>query len=498
MSENFIKTPAAAPPPPASKHTGVRTTALPCIKNGVLIAEGAGAKSFSNKLLISLLVGIPYLLKRKIGGGLFVFIFLFLVCAIPILIGFWTFCSNFSPNLSDEVKLPGMPLEHYITIKDPELRKKYNGFTKIPYEVFYESYFQDKIDINDDMLNILELRHDWAKFSFTWGLFKFFLFGMIPEVIMHSRSQDEEQVRDHYDRGDDFYSWFLGPRMIYTSGIISDINRSESLEELQDNKLRVVAEKIGVEKGDDCLDIGCGWGTLTRYLSSQYGANVTGVTLGRNQTAWGNGGLAKDGISPSQSRILCLDYRDAPVPENKYKRITALEMSEHVGVRNFSSFLQQCYDMLDDEGVFFLQYSGIRKSWQYEDLIWGLFMNKYIFPGADASTPLGWTIDSLEGTGFEITSVDTIGVHYSATLWHWYRNWMGNTEKVLNKYGKKWFRIWEFFLASAVIVARQGSATCFQITMRKNLNKVHRAEYIPRQAGVEKVHPKDGNNWLQE
>ncbi len=46
---------------------------------------------------------------------------------------------------------------------------------------------------------------------------------------MHSKSQDEEQVRGHYDRGDDFYSWFLGPRMIYTSGVVSDINKEETL-----------------------------------------------------------------------------------------------------------------------------------------------------------------------------------------------------------------------------------------------------------------------------
>ena len=68
-------------------------------------------------------------------------------------------------------------------------------------------------------------------------------------------------------------------------------------------------------------------------------------------------------------------------------------------------------------------------------------MNKYIFPGADASTPLGWFVDKLEGAGFEIKGVDTIGVHYSATIWRWYRNWMGNKEKIVAKYGKRWFRV---------------------------------------------------------
>jgi len=351
-------------------------------------------------------------------------------------------------------------------------------------ETFHEMYFDGKVDFKGDCLDVMEYRHDWASFRFTLGLFHHFFTGFIPEAIMHTRSQDEEQVRDHYDRGDDFYSWFLGPRMIYTSGIISDINREESLEQLQDNKLAIVCEKIGLEPGDKVLDIGCGWGTLAKYASVNYGAHVTGVTLGRNQTAWGNNGLRKSGIPESQSRIECMDYRDIAVPEGGYKRITCLEMAEHVGVRHFGSFLAQVNNMLDDDGVFFLQIAGLRKSWQYEDLVWGLFMNKYIFPGADASTPLGFVIDKLEGAGFEVKGVDTIGVHYSATLWKWYRNWIANQDKVKAKYGVRWYRIWEYFLAYSTIISRQGSATCFQITLVKNLNSTHRIEGIATQFGL--------------
>ena len=229
--------------------------------------------------------------------------------------------------------------------------------------------------------------------------------------------------------------------MIYTSGIVSDIRKEESLEQLQDNKLGIVCEKIGLKPGESLLDIGCGWGTLAKHASVNYGAFVTGVTLGKNQTAWGNNGLRKSGIEEDQSRILCMDYRDIPVPEGGYKKITCLEMAEHVGIRHFGSFLSQVYNMLDDDGVFFLQIAGLRKPWQYEDLIWGLFMNKYIFPGADASTPLDFFVGSLEKAGFEIKQTDTVGVHYSATLWRWYRNWIANKEKVVAKYGQRWFRV---------------------------------------------------------
>jgi len=346
-----------------------------------------------------------------------------------------------SPRKNEKARYPGRPIEHYLQFHRESDRLKYRGKNKIPMETFHEMYFDGLVDFKGDALEIMEYRHDWANFRFTLSLFWFFLTGMIPEVIMHTRSQDEEQVRDHYDRGDDFYGWFLGPRMIYTSGIISDINKEETLEQTQDNKLAIVCEKIGLKAGETMLDIGCGWGTLAKFASVNYGASVTGVTLGRNQTAWGNSGLRNCGIPESQSRILCHDYRDIQVPKDGFKKITCLEMAEHVGVRYFGTFLKQVHDMLDDDGVFFLQIAGLRKSWQYEDLIWGLFMNKYVFPGADASTPLGFFVDKLEGAGFEIKHVDTIGVHYSATLWKWYRNWMGNRDKIEAKYGKRWFRV---------------------------------------------------------
>ncbi|KAL7934520.1 cyclopropane-fatty-acyl-phospholipid synthase [Trichoderma chlorosporum] len=478
----FIETPKpTAPTFEKEEDCGVRTTKYPAIKNAPLPADGPGSDSFNNKILLSILGGVPFWLMWKVGGGFKTFIFFAIIFDLPILAGWWLTISAISPRKTDKAKLPGRPVEYYLDFKKEADRLKYRGTNKIPMETFHEMYFDGDVDFKGDCLEVMEYRHDWASFRFTVSLIKYFLLGMIPELIMHTRSQDEEQVRDHYDRGDDFYGWFLGPRMIYTSGIISDINSEETLEQLQDNKLTVVCEKIDLKKDERMLDIGCGWGTLARFASENYGAKVTGITLGRNQTAWGNSAMRKVGVPEEQSKILCMDYRDIPVPEGRYNKITCLEMAEHVGVRHFSTFLTQVYNMLDDDGVFFLQIAGLRKAWQYEDLIWGLFMNKYVFPGADASTPLGWVIDKLEGAGFEVKGVDTIGVHYSSTLWKWYRNWMGNRDKVEAKYGKRWFRIWEYFLAYSTIASRQGTATCFQIVLVKNINSTHRVEGIPSQ-----------------
>jgi len=373
-SFQFKKTPPSIPPKPSNTIYGIKTTDSPAIANAPLLAEGASSRSFDNRLLIFLLLAVPYYLKSKIGGGKWTFIFFAILTTIPILIIFWTAVSSLGTRLNDNAKFPNRGVEYYLQFKEPSDSEKYIGTNKIPMETFHEMYFAGKVSFRGDALEAMEFRHDWASFRFTLSLFKFFLFGMIPEVLVHSRSQDEEQVRDHYDRGDDFYGWFLGERMIYTSGIISDITKEETLEELQDNKLRVVCEKIGLQRGDTMLDLGCGWGTLAAYASSQYGANVTGITLGRNQTAWGNKAI-QSAIESSQfkdvnSKVLCLDYRDTPFIKGGYKKITCLEMAEHVGVRHFGTFLRQLYDMMDDDGLFFLQIAGLRKSWQFEDLIW--------------------------------------------------------------------------------------------------------------------------------
>ncbi len=75
-----------------------------------------------------------------------------------------------------------------------------------------------------------------------------------------------------------------------------------------------------------------------------------------------------------------MDYRD--IPKAKYDKITCLEMAEHVGVKNFPTFMRQVYDLLEDDGIFYLQIAGLRRAWQFEDLCWGIFMATWIFPAA--------------------------------------------------------------------------------------------------------------------
>jgi sphingolipid C9-methyltransferase len=76
------------------------------------------------------------------------------------------------------------------------------------------------------------------------------------------------------------------------------------------------------------------------------------------------------------------------------------------------------------------------------------------------------------------------GVHYSATLDRWYHNWISNKDKVVAKYGAKWFRIWSYFLASSTIISRNGGASVFQLTLHKNLNGFSRVDGQPSHIGI--------------
>jgi len=128
----------------------------------------------------------------------------------------------------------------------------------------------------------------------------------------------------------------------------------------------------------------------------------------------------------------------------------------------------QVKNLLEDDGIFYLQIAGLRRAWQYEDLVWGLFMAKYIFPGADASCPLGFVVSHAERAGFEVHRVENTGTHYGVTIAKWYQNWKRNEAAIVAKYGQRWYRLWLMFLGWSVIIGGQGSSALFMVTMTKN------------------------------
>lgn len=370
-------------------------------------------------------------------------------------------------------------LEDWIEFRDETLRARF-AKRKIPVETLLEAYFDEKIVFKDaDLFEALKKRDQYVSYSFTFNHLRYFLKTFLPETIIHTKADDERMVRWHYDRGNDFFGWFLDDVMVYTSGIYHDKEGSCGLQKGQENKMDLVAQKLRMKPGEKHLDIGCGWGTFITHCAKHYGTDSTGVTLSRNQTEFGNARIKKNGVE-DRARFLCMDYRE--IPQAKYNKISCLEMAEHVGVKNFLPFMKQVRSLLEDDGLFLLQIAGLRRHWQQRDLVWGLYMAKYIFPGADASPPLAFSVDNLEKAGFEVHSVDNISYHYTITIYQWYKEWLTHEQEVCAKYGRRWYLIWCWFLVWAVLIGREGTSACYQLLAAKNENFVDRSHWVSEPA----------------
>ena len=366
-------------------------------------------------------------------------------------------------------------LTDHVTFKDSKLAARY-GERRIPMATLYEAYFDGAIDIPGDIYSFLEERRQLVSYRIERRHVEWVATRFLPQALLHTQKQDTRIVREHYDRGNDFFEWFLGPRMVYTSAIFRD--PGETLEQAQDNKLALVCDKLQLKQGERLLDIGCGWGTLALYAAERYGVDVTGVTISERQAEYGNARIQQAGLG-HRARILCKDYRDIP-RSDQFDKIVSLEMVEHVGVKNLSAFYSLVHQLLDDRGLFVLQWTGLRRGFHPEDLIWIMFMGKYIFPGADASLCPSAMLRPLEKAGFELFSAENVSIHYSLTIRKWHEHWLRNKELVVAKYGERWFRIWHMFLAWSSSIATQGNAACFQLVLNKNLDDYDRARWLGR------------------
>jgi cyclopropane fatty-acyl-phospholipid synthase-like methyltransferase len=377
-------------------------------------------------------------------------------------------------------------LSHFIVWNSRRLAERYAS-RPMPMAALHEAYVDGEVDI-PDIDALLDARRDIVTFGLTADHLKFLVTRMIPEWLVHSRAQDRRVVRDHYDRGDDFFSAFLGESMVYTSGYFRD--SADSLEQAQRNKMDLVCRKLMLFPGQELLDIGCGWGTLAVHASKHFGVRTTGITIAEKGAVFGNDRIAREGLE-DRAHIECLDYRD--IPRRAYDRIVSLEMVEHVGIRNLPKYFEIVRERLRDDGLFLLQWCGLRRGgglgvppvgMRPEDMVWGLFMNKYIFAGADASLPLSEMVKVMEKAGFSIHSVENVSAHYALTIQEWHRNWQRNREMILKSYGERWYRLWNLFLAWSWRIAMQGTSECFQLVAHKNLDLFNRRSLIGAKSAV--------------
>ena len=268
--------------------------------------------------------------------------------------------------------------------------------------------------------------------------------------------QAQKNIAHHYDLGNDFYRLFLDEGMQYSCAYFLD--DKESLEQAQQNKLRLLAAKLDMKPGLRILDIGSGWGDLALYLGSMADVDVTGVTLSKEQHALANEKARAMGLS-DRVRFELLDYRKV---EDRFDRIVSVGMFEHVGVHHYDEFFAKVNALLEDDGLMVLHSIG-HMSPPGTASPW---LRKYIFPGA-YSPALSEVFTSVEQASLWVTDVEVLRLHYAKTLNHWWRRFEANRDKVAAMYDERFCRMWEFYLVSAEMMFLTGSQMVFHMQLAR-------------------------------
>jgi cyclopropane-fatty-acyl-phospholipid synthase len=273
--------------------------------------------------------------------------------------------------------------------------------------------------------------------------------------------QAQKNVAHHYDLGNDFYELFLDGGMQYSCAYFMD--DSESLEQAQRNKLRLIASKLALRPGLRILDIGSGWGDMALYLAAMEDVDVTGVTLSKEQHALSNEKAKRLGLS-DRVRVRLQDYREVP---ERFDRIVSVGMFEHVGVHHYGEFFAKVNRLMHDDGVMLLHSIG-HMSPPGTASPW---LRKYIFPGA-YSPALSEVFTAVEQASLWVTDLEFLRLHYAKTLNHWHRRFEANRARIAQMYDERFCRMWEFYLISAEMMFRTGSQLVFHMQLARKRDAV--------------------------
>ncbi len=298
---------------------------------------------------------------------------------------------------------------------------------------FFERIFRCDIETH--------VRENW---KLLWHLIKSRLFNM------QSRSRAYKVGEDHYDVGNDLYKAMLDKRMLYTCGYWKD---AKTLDEAQEAKLELVCRKIGLKPGMTVLELGCGFASFAKYAAEKHGAKVTGLTVSREQVKLGQElckGLPVD--------IRLEDYRNI---SGKYDRVISIGILEHVGYKNYRTYMKQVDRTLKNDGVAFIHTIGGNQS----KTATNAWSDKYIFPNGviPSITQVGKAMEGL----FIMEDWHNFGEHYDKTLMAWHTNFEEAWPELKKRYSKRFYRMWRYYLLCSAGAFRSRDLQLWQIVMTK-------------------------------
>ncbi|MGF1510955.1 MAG: class I SAM-dependent methyltransferase [Myxococcota bacterium] len=286
---------------------------------------------------------------------------------------------------------------------------------------------------------------------------------------------DARDVQFHYDLPTEFFRLFLDQEMVYSCAYFE--RPGDSLEAAQRQKLDLTCRKLGLEPGDELLDVGCGWGSLLLHAVERYGVRAHGITLSPRQVETVQTRTRQRKLQDEISVAAC-HYID--LPPNRFDKVASIGMVEHVGRGQLRTYFDTLNRSLRPGGL--LLNHGISVPRKRPRHLGGDFITRHVFPGSEL-IPVGDMLNFIEDAGLEIIDVQALRPHYSLTLGHWAHRYFSRRHEAARWVSERTLRIWDIYLPACQEVFAAGYVGVHQILAFKPDPSGIRQPSLPR-AGV--------------
>jgi len=271
-----------------------------------------------------------------------------------------------------------------------------------------------------------------------------------------NRRRSQRVAIQHYDISNRLYEAMLGPTMQYTCAYYGVEGGEMTLDQAQRTKLSLIARKLYLEPGMRVLELGGGFGELSRYLAAEHGCEVVNYNISRQQVEYARGlckGLPVD--------IRHEDYREAASLEESFDRVISVGLMEHVGPKNYRGFFELAKSRLKAGGLALVHTIGGNKSRPIADP----WITKYIFPGG--VIPSEARLTRAKEDLFVLEDWHNFGPDYDRTLMAWEANFVAAWPRLKEQEGldERFYRMWRYYLLSSAGAFRARGLNLWQMVL---------------------------------
>ena len=324
-------------------------------------------------------------------------------------------------------------------------------------EAYMDNYFE-----TNNLTNLIELAAKNIKIVHKFsGSFDLSIFNKIKGLfIKNNKSRSKENIRKHYDLGNEFFSLWLDKTLTYSSAIFDDSN---DLEKAQLNKYKKLYSLVKPKSRDKMLEIGCGWGGFAEYIGKNYDVKLDCITISKKQYEYSKERIYKNGLN-EKINIQMLDFRDV---KNNYNSIASIEMIEAVGQSYLKNYFNTIKENLVDGGTAAIQSITIDDSIYDRYKSKTDFIQKYIFPGGFLPSK-NELVNLANQSGLKFENCNSYGDHYSNTLNIWREEFLEKWEQISSQgFDNTFKRMWNFYLSYCEAGFKSKNIDLIQFALQK-------------------------------